>query len=408
MIFSDHRLEFLGGSLFMYGAPYSAQARKLLLLGSGELGKEVLIEAQRLGIETIAVDRYDHAPAMQIAHRSYVIDMQDGAAIRAVIQKEAPDYIVPEIEAISTDTLVELEAEGHRVVPTARAAKLTMDREGIRRLAAEELGLPTAPYEFAESQEELYAATKKLGFPCVIKPLMSSSGKGQSVCYSESDIEHCWTYAMEGGRTRKPRIIVEGFIEFDSEITLLTVRSSSGTSFCAPIGHIQRDGDYIESWQPHEMTQAQIEEAELIAKRITDELGGYGIFGVELFLTKNGVLFSEVSPRPHDTGMVTMITQDNSQFALHVRAILGLPIPNIRLLTAGATHTLKASEELEQFVVGGLEEACAIPNVNVRVFGKPKTLPGRRMAVALSSAATVEEARDMAKRAASALYIKKS
>lgn len=392
----------------MYGAPYSAESRKLLLLGSGELGKEVLIEAQRLGIETIAVDRYEHAPAMQIAHRAYVIDMLDGAALRDIIKKEAPHYVVPEIEAIATDVLVELEAEGQYVVPTARAAKLTMDREGIRRLAAEQLGLPTAPYAFAESIDELRAATKKLGFPCVIKPLMSSSGKGQSVCYSEADIDRCWSYAMEGGRTRKQRIIVEGFIEFESEITLLTVRSSSGTCFCAPIGHIQRDGDYVESWQPHEMSQAQILEAEQIAKAITDELGGYGIYGVELFLTKNGVLFSEVSPRPHDTGMVTMITQDNSQFALHVRAILGLPIPAIRLLTPGATHTLKATEEKEHFSIGGLEEACSIPNVNVRVFGKPKTLPGRRMAVALSSAATVEEARDSAKRAASALYIKDS
>lgn len=314
----------------MYGAPYSSQAKKMLLLGSGELGKEVILEAQRLGIETIAVDRYEHAPAMQVAHRYHVANMQDGAAIRAIIEQEKPDYIVPEIEAIATDTLVELEAEGYHVVPTARAAKLTMDREGIRRLAAEELGLPTAPYRFADSLDELREAANELGFPCVIKPLMSSSGKGQSICRSEAEIEQCWTYAMEGGRTQKGRIIVEGFVAFESEITLLTVRSVSGTSFCNPIGHVQRDGDYIESWQPHAMSEAQLIQAQHIARTITDELGGYGIYGVELFLTKDGVLFSEVSPRPHDTGMVTMASQDLSQFALHVRAILGLPIPTIR------------------------------------------------------------------------------
>ncbi|WP_219837691.1 formate-dependent phosphoribosylglycinamide formyltransferase [Paenibacillus sp. R14(2021)] len=390
----------------MYGSPLSANARKIMLLGSGELGKEVIIEAQRLGVETIAVDRYEHAPAMQVAHRSYVIDMLDPAALRALILKEQPDLLVPEIEAIATSALVELEQEGFRVIPTARAALLTMDREGIRRLAAETLGLPTAPYRFADTLDELKAAVAELGTPCVIKPIMSSSGKGQSVCKTEGDAEACWQYAMDGGRAKKQRVIVEGFVHFDSEITLLTVRSVSGTSFCAPIGHIQKDGDYIESWQPHEMSQQQIEEAESIARAVTDELGGYGIYGVELFLTKDGVLFSEVSPRPHDTGMVTMATQDLSEFALHARAILGFPIPTIRLLTPGATYTLKADREAESFQIDGLSSALAIPNTQVRVFGKPVTKPGRRMAVALSSADHVAEARELARKAAQSLTIR--
>ncbi len=377
----------------------------MMLLGSGELGKEVVMEAQRLGVETIAVDRYADAPAMQVAHRSYVIDMLDGAALRDLILSERPDLIVPEIEAIATETLVELEREGHRVVPTARAARLTMDREGIRRLAAETLGLPTAPYRFADSLAELRAAVAELGTPCVIKPIMSSSGKGQSVCRSEAEIEACWQYAMDGGRAKKQRVIVEGFVHFDSEITLLTVRSVSGTSFCAPIGHVQKDGDYIESWQPHDMTAGQIEDAQAIAKAITDELGGSGIYGVELFLTADGVLFSEVSPRPHDTGMVTMVTQDLSEFALHVRAILGFPIPTIRLLTPGASHTLKADRDAESFRIGGLEQALALPNTQVRVFGKPVTKPGRRMAVALSTAGDVEQARELAAQAAASLKI---
>lgn len=389
----------------MYGSPLSKQARKLLLLGSGELGKEVVLEAQRLGVETVAVDRYAGAPAMQVAHRFYVTDMLDGASIRNIIEEERPDLIVPEIEAIATDTLLELEQEGFHVIPTARAAKLTMDREGIRRLAAETLGLPTAPYRFADSLDELKQAVKELGLPCVIKPIMSSSGKGQSVCRTEEDIEQCWDYAMEGGRAKKQRIIVEGFITFESEITLLTVRSVSGTSFCAPIGHVQKDGDYIESWQPHQMTLEQIEAAQEIARRITDELGGYGLYGVELFLTKDGVLFSEVSPRPHDTGMVTMATQDLSEFALHVRAILGFPIPSIRLLSPGASHTLKADRESASFRIGGVEQALAVPNTQVRLFGKPETKAGRRMAVALSTAADVEQARAAAAEAAAALYV---
>ncbi|WP_282935421.1 formate-dependent phosphoribosylglycinamide formyltransferase [Paenibacillus sp. RC67] len=389
----------------MYGSPYSGQARKMMLLGSGELGKEVVIEAQRLGVETIAVDRYDHAPAMQVAHRSYVINMLDGAQLRDLIMKEKPDLIVPEIEAIATDVLVELEQEGFRVVPTATAARLTMDREGIRRLAAETLKLPTANFEFADSLEELKAAVAKIGTPCVIKPIMSSSGKGQSVCKSLDDIETSWNYAMEGGRAKKRRVIVEQFIHFESEITLLTVRSVSGTSFCAPIGHVQKDGDYIESWQPHQMNDEQIAQAQHIAKTITDALGGTGIYGVELFLGKDQVYFSEVSPRPHDTGMVTMVTQDLSEFALHVRAILGFPIPTIRLLTPGASHTLKAAEEHQVFRVEGIEEALMLPNTQVRVFGKPETKVGRRMAVALSSADDVEEARQLAAEAAGKLKL---
>ncbi|QHW34435.1 formate-dependent phosphoribosylglycinamide formyltransferase [Paenibacillus rhizovicinus] len=390
----------------MYGSPFSPTARKIMLLGSGELGKEVIIEAQRLGIETIAVDRYENAPAMQVAHRSYVIDMLDADALRELILKETPDLIVPEIEAIATSALVELEQEGWGVIPTARAALLTMDREGIRRLAAETLGLPTAPYRFADTLDELKAAVAELGTPCVIKPIMSSSGKGQSVCKTEGDAEACWQYAMDGGRAKKQRVIVEGFIRFESEITLLTVRSVSGTSFCAPIGHVQKDGDYIESWQPHEMTQQQIAEAEAIARAVTDELGGYGIYGVELFLTKDGVLFSEVSPRPHDTGMVTMATQDLSEFALHARAILGFPIPTIRLLSPGATYTLKADRDSEAFQIDGLAHALSVPNTQVRVFGKPVTKPGRRMAVALSTADDTEQARALAKQAAQSLTIR--
>lgn len=389
----------------MFGSPHSSHAVKMLLLGSGELGKEVVLEAQRLGIETIAVDRYSQAPAMQVAHRAYCIDMLDGQAVRSLIEQERPDYIVPEIEAIATDMLVELEQEGYKVVPTAKAARLTMDREGIRRLAAETLGLPTAPYRFAESLNELRVAALELGFPCVIKPIMSSSGKGQSVCRSEEELAHCWELAMEGGRAKKQKVIVEGFVHFESEITLLTVRSVSGTAFCAPIGHIQQDGDYIESWQPHQVTEDDLAQAHEIAAKVTEALGGYGIYGVELFLTRDGVLFSEVSPRPHDTGMVTMVTQDLSEFALHVRAILGLPIPGIRLLTPGASSTLKAGKEQAEFRIGGVEQALSLPATQVRLFGKPVTKPGRRMAVALSTAADVEQARETARQAASLLYI---
>ncbi|WP_010272162.1 formate-dependent phosphoribosylglycinamide formyltransferase [Paenibacillus senegalensis] len=389
----------------MYGAPGKEHAKKMMLLGSGELGKEVIIEAQRLGIETIAVDRYEHAPAMQVAHRSYVIPMLDAGKLREIVLKEKPDYIVPEIEAIATDELLRLEEEGFNVIPTARASRLTMDREGIRRLASETLGVPTAAYRFANSLEELVEACEAIGYPCVIKPIMSSSGKGQSICRDPKEAEACWNYAMEGGRAQKARVIVEEFIHFDSEITLLTVRSVSGTVFCPPIGHVQKDGDYIESWQPHPISEEQLQEAQQIAKTVTDELGGYGLYGVELFLTANGVYFSEVSPRPHDTGMVTMASQDLSEFALHVRAILGLPIPGVRLLTPAATHTLKADRAEKSYQISGLERALEQPNTQVRVFGKPEAFAGRRLAVALSSADNVDEARKRAKAAADALQI---
>ncbi|MEW9668727.1 formate-dependent phosphoribosylglycinamide formyltransferase [Ammoniphilus sp. 3BR4] len=383
----------------------NALAKKILLLGSGELGKEVIIEAQRLGLETIAVDRYPNAPAMQVAHRFHVVDMLDPEKLYALIQEEKPDLIVPEIEAIATSALVKLESEGFNVVPTARATQLTMDREGIRRLAAEELGLPTAKYEFANTLEELELAVQKIGTPCVIKPVMSSSGKGQSVCRSLEDIKQSWQIALEGSRGKSTRVIIEEFIHFDSEITLLTVRSASGTVFCPPIGHIQKDGDYIESWQPHQMTEQQIKEAERIAEKVTDALNGFGVFGVELFIGADKIYFSEVSPRPHDTGMVTMVTQDLSEFALHVRAILGLPIPSVRLLSPGASYTLKADEERQAFQIEGLSDALQVPNSQVRIFGKPETKVGRRMAVALSTAEDIETARSQAKSCANSLYI---
>ena len=381
------------------------QSKKLLLLGSGELGKEVAIEAQRLGVETIAVDRYEFAPAMQVAHRSYVIDMLDPIQVRDVIERENPDLIVPEIEAIATSELIKLEEEGFQVIPTARAAKLTMDREGIRRLAAETLRIPTANYQFADTFEEFVQATEEIGFPCVIKPLMSSSGKGQSVCRSKEDVEKSWKIAMEGGRVQNGRVIIEEFIRFDSEITLLTVRAVNGTKFCAPIGHIQENGDYIESWQPHYMTEKQLQDAREIAQAITDELGGYGIFGVELFLAQDKVYFSEVSPRPHDTGLVTLVTQNLSEFALHVRAILGFPIPEITLLSPGASRPLKAEAELDSYTLEGLNKALAVPNTQVRIFGKPVTKVGRRIAVTLSTSDTVEQAKEHAKLALDCLSI---
>jgi phosphoribosylglycinamide formyltransferase 2 len=376
-----------------------------MLLGSGELGKETIIEAQRLRMETIAVDRYENAPAMQVAHRSYVVDMLDGEELRRVIEREKPDLVVPEIEAIATETLVELEQEGFRVVPTAKAVNLTMDREGIRRLASEELGLPTAKYAFADTLYELRNAVQEIGTPCVIKPIMSSSGKGQTICRSLEDVEWSWNEGIAGGRGKKARMIVEEFIHFDSEITLLTVRSVSGTTFCAPIGHVQKDGDYIESWQPHFMSKDQIREAQDIAKKITDALGGYGVFGVELFLSPQGVYFSEVSPRPHDTGMVTMVTQDLSEFALHVRAVLGYPIPDVQLLKTGASHTIKATKESKMFQLSGIADSLAVPHTQVRVFGKPETKVGRRMAVVLSNGESVNEARERAELAASKLMI---
>ncbi|MED3690299.1 phosphoribosylglycinamide formyltransferase 2 [Peribacillus butanolivorans] len=383
------------------------KSKKILLLGSGELGKEVILEAQRLGVETVAVDRYEQAPAMQVAHRSYVIDMLDANQLREIVEKEQPDLIVPEIEAIATSELIKLEDEGFHVIPTARAAKLTMDREGIRRLASETLELPTAAYKFADTYEEFVQVAKEIGFPNVVKPLMSSSGKGQSVCRTEDDLEECWQIAMEGGRVQNGRVIIEEFIRFDSEITLLTVRAVNGTMFCAPIGHIQQGGDYIESWQPHYMTEAQVVEAKRIAQAITDELGGYGLFGVELFLSGDKVYFSEVSPRPHDTGLVTLATQNLSEFALHVRAILGFPIPEITLITPGASRPLKAPFELSEYSIVGVEQALALPNTQVRVFGKPVTKVGRRVAVALSSADSVEIARVNAARALECLKVEK-
>ncbi|MBV7504822.1 phosphoribosylglycinamide formyltransferase 2 [Bacillus sp. sid0103] len=384
---------------------FGTQTKKVLLLGSGELGKETIIEAQRLGIETIAVDRYENAPAMQVAHRSYVVDMLDGEELRRVIEQEKPDLVVPEIEAIATETLIDLENEGFRIVPTAKAVNLTMDREGIRRLASEELGVPTAKYAFANTLEELRDAVEEIGIPCVIKPIMSSSGKGQTVCRSIEDVEWSWNEAIVGGRGKKTRVIVEEFIHFESEITLLTVRSISGTTYCAPIGHVQKDGDYIESWQPHDMSTEQIAKAQDIAKKITDALGGYGLFGVELFLSPQGVYFSEVSPRPHDTGMVTMVTQDLSEFALHVRAILGYPIPSVQLLKPGASHTIKATKESNTYRIAGISESLSIPDTQVRVFGKPETKVGRRMAVVLSSGESVEEARQRAAIAASKMIV---
>lgn len=391
----------------MWGAPESKSPKTILLLGSGELGKEVVIEAQRLGVRTIAVDRYAHAPAMGVAHESYVMDMLDEEALKSLILRTKPDLIVPEVEAIATKALVELEQQSFKVIPTATAARLTMDREGIRRLASEELGLPTAAYRFANSLAELENAVAEIGVPCVIKPLMSSSGKGQSVCRSLAEIEDCWQMAMEGARAKNTRVIVEAFVPFTSEITLLTVRSVSGTVFCPPVGHVQRDGDYVESWQPHLMSEAQLREAEDIARKITDALGGYGLFGVELFVTEEGIVFSEVSPRPHDTGMVTMVTQDLSEFALHVRAILGLPVSSVSLLTPGASATLKSAEdrEGEDFEIAGIEEALSLPRTQVRVFGKPLCKPGRRMAVALSAAEDVETARSRAKEAANSLKV---
>ncbi|MCF8563414.1 formate-dependent phosphoribosylglycinamide formyltransferase [Alicyclobacillus tolerans] len=388
-----------------YGPPLSSQAKRIMLLGSGELGKEVVIEAQRLGIETIAVDRYPNAPAMQVAHHSQVIDMTNPEALSKLILEQQPDLVVPEIEAIATGALVELEKQGVRVVPTANAARLTMDREGIRRLAAEDLKVPTAKYAFANSLDEFREAIGNIGLPCVVKPLMSSSGKGQSVCHSISDAEKAWEYATTSGRVKNTRVIVEEFIHFESEITLLTVRTASGTLFCPPIGHIQKDGDYIESWQPHGMSAAQLIAAQDIARTVTDALGGYGVFGVELFLAKDTVYFSEVSPRPHDTGLVTLVSQNLSEFALHVRAILGLPIPEIELVTPGASHAIKARSAAKPYRVEGLEKALSLPRTQVRIFGKPETTVGRRMAVVLCGAESIETARATAHQAAGFLEI---
>lgn len=387
------------------GSVFTPVGKKALLCGSGELGKEVAIELQRYGVEVIAVDKYANAPAMQVAHRSHVLSMLDGEALRKVIEQERPDYIIPEVEAIATDTLVELEKEGYHVVPTAQAAYLTMNREGIRRLAAEDLGLTTSPYAFASNEEEFIEAVKKIGMPCVVKPIMSSSGHGQSVIRSQEDIEKAWKTAQEGGRAGAGRVIVEGFVKFDYEITLLTVRHCAGTTFLAPIGHVQVDGDYRESWQPQAMSSQAMEQAQNIAQKITDALGGYGIFGVEMFVCQDKVLFSEVSPRPHDTGMVTMISQDQSEFALHVRALLGLPIPNIQLYAPSASRAIVVEGDSDKVVFDNLEQVLEEPGVQMRIFGKPEVKGHRRMGVILATAASTEEARAKAERAYQKLQI---
>lgn len=374
------------------GTPFSPSATKVLLCGSGELGKEVVIALKRLGCEVIACDRYEHAPAMQVADRSYAFSMLDGTKLREVIEAEQPDFIVPEIEAIATDVLVDLESQGFTVVPKATAARLTMNREGIRRLAAEELSLPTSPYHFADTFDDFCTGINKVGIPCVVKPVMSSSGKGQSTVKSTHDIKAAWDYAQSGGRAGAGRVIIEGFIEFDYEITLLTVQHKAGTIFCEPIGHRQEDGDYRESWQPQPMSAVAREKAEQIAMQVTHALGGFGIFGVELFVKGDEVWFSEVSPRPHDTGMVTLMSQDLSEFDLHVRAFLGLPIPAIRQRGPTASAVILVEADSDSLRFNNLGAALAEPDTDIRLFGKPEVRGKRRMGVALASASTIEDA----------------
>ena len=387
------------------GTPMTSVGKKALLCGSGELGKEVAIELQRYGIEVVACDRYPNAPAMQVANRCHVLNMLDGEALRAVIEAEKPDYIIPEVEAIATPTLVELEKEGYSVTPTANAAWLTMNREGIRRLAAEELGLPTSFYRFAETKEEYLAAIAEVGIPCVVKPIMSSSGHGQSTVKCEADIEKSWTIAQEGGRAGAGRVIVERFVDFDYEITMLTVRHSAGTTILEPIGHHQVDGDYRESWQPQPMSEVAKAKAKEIAHKITGALGGYGIFGVEMFIKGDEVIFSEVSPRPHDTGMVTMISQDLSEFALHARAILGLPVPSVRFFGASASKAIVVEGDTDKVVFSNLEEVLAEENVQIRIFGKPEVKGHRRLGVILATDETVEKALERAERAYAKLQV---
>lgn len=387
------------------GSKWTPSARKAMLLGSGELGKEVTMELQRMGVEVIACDKYNNAPAMHVADRQYVFNMLDGKELREVIEKEKPDHIIPEVEAIATPVLVELEKEGYHVTPTAKAAYLTMNREGIRRLAAEELGILTSPYKFASDFEEFKAAVETVGIPCVVKPIMSSSGHGQSVVKTEDDIEKSWKIAQEGGRAGAGRVIVEGFVKFDYEITLLTVRSVAGTSFCEPIGHIQIDGDYRYSWQPQAMTPEAKAAAQEIARKVTDALGGYGIFGVEMFIKGDEVIFSEVSPRPHDTGMVTMISQDLSEFALHARALLGLPVPSIRFYGPSASRAVVVEGDTKEIEMDALEKVLEEPGVQMRIFGKPEIHGHRRMGVILATADTVEEARAKAERAYNKLRV---
>lgn len=374
----------------MFGSANSANSTRVLLLGSGELGKEVAIECQRLGLEVIACDRYANAPAMQVAHRSYVLDMLDGQALEAIINKEQPAYVVPEIEAIATDKLVELEEQGLNVVPTAKATKLTMNREGIRRLAAEELELTTSPYQFADNYHDFKTAVEFVGIPCVVKPVMSSSGKGQSVIKTENDIETAWSYAQEGGRSGAGRVIVEGFIDFDYEITLLTVRAVDGVHFCAPIGHRQEDGDYRESWQPQQMSEKAVQAAQYTAEKVVNALGGYGIFGVELFVKGDKVIFNEVSPRPHDTGMVTMISQEMSEFALHVRAFTGMPINQIVQYGPSASAVILGQGTSSNIRFDNLSAAMAQPQTQVRLFGKPEIDGRRRLGVVLTRRSSIE------------------
>lgn len=387
------------------GTPLTPNATRVMLLGSGELGKEVTLELQRFGVEVIAVDRYPRAPAMQVAHRSHVINMLDGAEIRRLVELEKPHLIVPEIEAIATPELLKLESEGWTVIPTARTARLTMDREGIRRLAAETLKVATSPYEFADNLDEFRAAVHAIGMPCVVKPVMSSSGKGQSVIKTDADIQRAWDYGQQGGRTGKGRMIVEGFIDFDYEITLLTVRHSGGTSFCAPIGHRQEDGDYRESWQPQPMSHQALAEAQRMAKLISDDLGGRGIFGMEFFVKDDAVWFSEVSPRPHDTGLVTLISQDLSEFALHARAILGLPIPAIRQLGPSASAVILPHGDSDGPLFRNVDAALREPDTMLRLFGKPEIRGHRRMGVALARDASIEAAVAKALRAAAAVQV---
>ena len=388
------------------GTTFTKSGKKAVLCGSGELGKEVAIELQRYGVEVVALDKYANAPAMHIAHSNHVLSMLDGEALKAVIKEENPDFIIPEIEAIATDKLVELEAEGYNVIPTAKATRLTMNREGIRRLAAETLGLPTSPYRFAETREEFDAAVAEIGIPCVVKPVMSSSGHGQSTIKCEDDIDKAWTISQEGGRAGSGKVIVEGFVKFDYEITLLTVRHCGGTTFLKPIGHHQVDGDYRESWQPQAMAETAIQKAEYIAKAITDALGGYGIFGVELFIKGDEVIFSEVSPRPHDTGMVTMISQDMSEFGLHARAILGLPVPSVQFYGPSASKAIVVEGNTKEYEFCNLDEVLSEPGVQIRIFGKPEIAGHRRVGVLLAIDESVEKALAKVERAYAKLQVK--
>jgi phosphoribosylglycinamide formyltransferase 2 len=388
------------------GTTFTNSGKKAVLCGSGELGKEVALELQRYGVEVVALDKYENAPAMHVAHKSRVLSMLDGEALKNVIKEENPDYIIPEIEAIATDKLVELEAEGYNVVPTANATKLTMNREGIRRLAAEQLGIPTSPYRFAETKEEFDRAVAEIGLPCVVKPVMSSSGHGQSTVKTADQIDEAWRVSQEGGRAGGGKVIVEGFVKFDYEITLLTVRHSGGTTFLQPVGHHQVDGDYRESWQPQAMSQEAIELAEAIAKAITDALGGYGIFGVELFVKGDEVIFSEVSPRPHDTGMVTMISQDMSEFALHARAVLGLPIPEVRFYGPSASKAIVVEGNTKEYEFCNLDKVVEEPGVQIRLFGKPEIAGHRRVGVILATDDSVAGALAKAERAYAKLEVK--